>query len=240
MSERISPETIQKVRHGAEEILGTDNSGHGMDHVERVYRLAMGFVDELPDAQRDVVALGALLHDVDDYKLVGKEKAEQLGNATKIMEAAGVDFEIQEAVREMIATMGYSKSLKGVRPATLEGMILSDADMCDALGASGTIRCLQYAVSDKGSGIVFDPEIWPNVDITAGQYTGGKTTHDTDSFVNHHFEKLLKLPGMMLTEPGKREAVKRGEIMVKFLRAYFEEQNVPDWNEFLDKYLASR
>lgn len=239
MSERASLEMIQKVRHGAEEILGTDSSGHGMDHVERVYRLAMQFANELPGARQDIVALGALLHDVDDYKLVGKEKAKKLANATDIMGKAGIELEIQEAVRELIATMGYSKALKGIRPATVEGRIVSDADMCDAIGASGTIRCLQYAVSDKGSGVIFNPAVWPDVDITAEQYTSD-TAHNTDSFVNHHFEKLLKLSGMMMTEPGKHEATMRSDVMVKFLRAFFEEQNELQWSIFLDKYMENR
>ena len=41
----------------------------------------------------------------------------------------------------------------------------------------------------------------------------------------------------MLTEPGRIEARKRQHIMVDFLRAYFCEKNVPEWSEFLEKYL---
>ena len=50
-------------------------------------------------------------------------------------------------------------------------------------------------------------------------------------------EKLLKLKGMMMTEAGKKEAKHRHEIMVSFLYHYFEEENVPEWREYLDNYL---
>ena len=39
--------------------------------------------------------------------------------------------------------MGYSKYLDGVRPTSLEGKVVSDADMLD-LGANGIIRTLEY------------------------------------------------------------------------------------------------
>ena len=58
-------------------------------------------------------------------------------------------------------------------------------------------------------------------------------------FINHFFEKLLKLKGLMLTEPGRIEAENRHQIMVDFLRAYFREKNAPDWSGFLEEYLRS-
>lgn len=84
-----------------------------------------------------VVSLAAQLHDVDDYKLVGKEQSERQANATEIMNSVGIDEVTQSKVRDIIANMGYSKSLKGIRPTTIEGKLVSDADMCDALGAGG-------------------------------------------------------------------------------------------------------
>lgn len=231
--------TRMKTREEVEYVLTGDTSGHGIDHIDRVYAMAMRFADELPNADGYTVALAALLHDVDDYKLVGKEQAEQLANATVIMGRAGIDQEMQTSIKGIIHNMGYSKALRGVRPTSIEGMIVSDADMCDALGAGGTIRCLQYALSDKGSGVIFDPSTWPNVDISHETYTSTTGAHDTDSFVNHHFEKLLKLPSMMMTEPGRCEAAVRRETMVQFLGAYFKEQGHPEWNKFLERYVAS-
>lgn len=239
MMNAISDEQLQNVEKQSYEVLAGDTSGHDADHVRRVYGMAMRFVDELPEVDRNVVALAAWLHDIDDYKLVGKERAESLSGATEIMQSAGIDSEVQASVREIIQSIGYSKSLRGIRPTTLEGKVVSDADMCDAVGAIGTVRCLQYAMSDKGSGIVFDPEVWPDVDITAAVYST-RGVHTTDSFVNHHFEKLLKISGMMLTEPGRKEATIRDQAMVSFMKEFFREHDRPDWQEFLEKYLSSR
>lgn len=202
----------------------------------------MQFCDYYPSVGREVVSLAAILHDVDDYKLVGRERANRLQNMGDIMQRARIADDMQIAVKGIVAHMGYSKALQGIRPVTLEGCIVSDADMCDAMGAGGLVRALTYALSDKGSGVVFDRDTWPIVGITAQQYNSDDsgTTHNTDSFINHFFEKLLKLPGMMMTEPGKSESMLRDESMISFLRSYFGEQYVPEWSEFLERYLANR
>jgi hypothetical protein len=41
----------------------------------------------------------------------------------------------------------------------------------------------------------------------------------------------------MLTKIGKKEAQNRHELMVFFLRQFFKEQNLDDWNAFLEKFL---
>ena len=240
MTGELSRTTQDVVWRGVEGCLGADGSGHGVDHVERVYDLSMRFCDHYPEVGREVVALAAMLHDVDDYKLVGREQAQQLHNATDIMRCADIADDIQVAVRGIVANMGYSKALRGVRPVTLEGMIVSDADMCDAIGANGITRALMYAVSNKGSGIVFDRSVFPLVNLTADQYNSGGTTHSTDSFINHFFEKLLRVKGMMMTEPGQQEAIVRDELMVNFLNLYFREQRAPEWSQLLEEYLSRR
>ena len=119
--------------------------------------------------------------------------------------------------------------------ATLAGRLVSDADMCDAIGAVGIERALVYACHHGGR--IFDPKVWPNVNLAAHEYNADGNTHDTDGFINHFFEKLLKLKGLMLTEPGRIEAESRQQIMVDFLRHYFREKNALEWSEFLEKYL---
>lgn len=41
----------------------------------------------------------------------------------------------------------------------------------------------------------------------------------------------------MQTESGKAEAKTRHDIMVEFLKHLFAEENVPEWNNYLDEYL---
>jgi uncharacterized protein len=229
-------ELIKEVQTKVCELMGEDNSGHGISHILRVYDLAMKFAyDE--KANKEIVALAALLHDVDDYKIVGKEASLKLVNAKNILNQLNVANNIQEKVLEIIRTMGYSKFLAGVRPTSLEGKIVSDADMCDAIGSNGIIRSVVYAVSGKGNGVIFDKNIYPDVQITKEKYNKNGTTHCTDSAINHFFEKLLKLSSLMMTESGKKESIDRQKIMIKFLKQFFKEENVPEWNIFLDKFL---
>lgn len=165
-----------------------------MDHIERVEAMTMRFCEHFgADVDYDIARLAALLHDVDDYKPVGLAKGRNglFENAVMIMRDAGIDDATQTAVKEIIATIGYSKALRGIRPTALEGQIVSDADMCDAIGVTGAMRALQYAVSDKGSGVVFDARVWPDVNIGADRYNANGSTHEGDSFVNHFFEKCL-------------------------------------------------
>lgn len=235
MNNKQTPE-LNKVKLLVRELLGGDTSGHADDHVERVALLAERFASEcseLVDLQE--VLLTAWLHDVDDYKLVGKEQAEKLENAKRIMAQASVAGGLQKAVLENVAAIGYSKRLNGKQPQRLAGQLVSDADMCDAIGAVGIERALVYACHHGGR--IFDPAVWPNVNLVAHEYNADGNTHDTDGFINHFFEKLLKLKGLMLTEPGRIEAKNRQQIMVDFLRHYFREKNAPEWSEFLEEYL---
>ena len=215
---------LNEVRISVAERLSDDDSGHDMSHIDRVYALTDRFSiqEGLSYVDTQIAGLAALLHDVDDYKLVGRDKALKLENVS------------------IIRTMGYSKFLNGIRPDTLPGMIVSDADMCDAIGSSGIVRCLTYAVSSKGSGVIFDPTVWPISNISAEQYNNSGSTHTTDSFVNHFFEKLLNIKGLMMTEAGRIEAQNRDAVMVEFLRHFFEEQGEQRWITYLSEYLSKR
>ncbi|WP_273398664.1 5-formyltetrahydrofolate cyclo-ligase [Traorella massiliensis] len=221
---------IDEVRYLVAELLKDEQSGHGMDHIERVLNLSLKFCEK-EKAHKEITALIALLHDVDDYKLFGIEGAQELNHAKRIMKEVQIDSDIQQQVLEALSCIGYSKALKGIRPKTIEGKIVSDADMCDAIGATGILRAYTYSMK-KGKPF-FNKDVFPIENLNADTYI----QRCSESSCNHFFEKLLKLKGMMMTEAGKKEAKHRHEIMVSFLYHYFEEENVPEWREYLDNYL---
>ena len=223
---------IKSVEQKVRELMAGDNTGHSFDHVERVYHTAIDLCNQ-EDADIEVVALAALLHDVDDYKLFGQECADKLTNAKKIMNECNVAPEVQQQVCLVIANMGYSKALKGIRPQTIEGKIVSDADMLDAIGANGIVRCMAFALA-RCETPIFNAEIWPEPDMSAEEYK--RPNRKSDNFINHFFEKMLKLKNMMLTESGCKEALKRHKIMVDFLEAFFRENNLPQWQAYLYDY----
>lgn len=219
---------IEEVKKQVNELLNQDSSGHSVDHVNRVLNLSLRFA-KAESADKKTVALIALLHDVDDYKLFGEESQKNLTNAKKIMQSINVDLEIEEKVCESLKYIGYSKRLKGMVPKTIEGKIVSDADMCDALGAIGILRAHQY-----GSNIgrpFFDKNVFP-IDETDDY-----NMQATASTINHIIEVLLKYKNSMLTNTGAEEAKERHRFIVEFLYHFFDEENVPEWTKYLDNYL---
>lgn len=221
---------INEVKKLVYELLNKDNSGHGNDHIDRVLDLSLKFAQK-ETVNTDVVELIALLHDVDDYKLFGEENAENLTNAKSIMNKANVPNDIQNQVLASLKCIGYSKLLKGFRPTTIEGKIVSDADMCDALGVNGVLRVYKYSM--KNGKPFFDKNVFPIEDMTADKYT----RKCADSSVCHIFEKILKLKDLMMTESGRQEAQERHQIIVDILYHLFEEENTPEWTEYLNEYL---
>ena len=221
---------IEEVRKQVHKLLDKDNSGHGMEHIERVSKISLRFA-EAENADKETVALIALLHDVDDYKLFGAESADSLTNAKIILEQRSINDNLKKQVLNAIKTIGYSKRLKGIIPSTLEGMIVLDADMCDSIGCTGILRSHQY--NSAHGNVFFDKNVYPTLNMSSVEYVAKKT----GAVVTHMFEKLLKLKDMMLTDSGKKEAIERHNIMVEFLYHFFKEENVPEWTEYLDNYL---
>jgi len=133
------------------------------------------------------------------------------------MNKVKIDDDLQFKVLSELDRIGYSNLLKGKRPKTLEGKIVSDADMCDTLGANGILRIHKYTL--KHAKPFFDKNVFPIEDMTAEKYT----RKCADSSVCHLFEKTLKLKKLMFTEAGLKEASKRHQMMVDFLYQLFDE-----------------
>lgn len=224
---------IEKVKEEVSKLLNGDTSGHGMEHINRVLALSLKFAEK-EKGDKEIISLIALLHDVDDYKLVGVDNARDLTNAKRIMALCNVSQKEQEQVCLAIKTIGYGKRVEGLVPESIEAKIVSDADMCDTLGSTGLLRIFTYG--QKHQVPFFLKDVWPCLDMTADKY---KTVLESSS-VCHIFEKILKLKDLMLTDEGKKEAQKRHQIIVDFLYHFFEEENAPKWTEYLNKYLENK
>lgn len=159
---------IKDIKKQVYDLLNNDDSGHGYDHIERVLNMSLKFAKK-ENADINVVSLIALLHDVDDYKLFGFDNANNLTNAKKFMNNANVSLELQKKVLSELSCIVYSRAMKGIRPKTIEGMIVLDADMCDCLGITGILRIYKYGLKNGKS--FFDKNMFPNENITADEYT---------------------------------------------------------------------
>ena len=224
---------FEYIKKSVSELLGKDSNGHDDKHVFRVYHTAMDFCSEIPEANRELVAAVALLHDCDDYKLFGEESARLLTNTRRILIGSGFDNAFADKCIEIVETIGYSKRLNGVIPKCIEGKIVSDADMADATGSIGIVRCIEYgAYSSNGCKPFFDPNYLP-IEMDAEKYKQIKFC----PIVNHFFDKLLHLRDMALTKPGRKCLRKRHETLVSFLRTYFNEVDAPPvWKDLLTQY----
>lgn len=224
---------VEYIKKSVSELLSNHFGGHDDKHVFRVYHTAMDFCNEIPEANRDLVAASALLHDCDDYKLFGEESARLLTNTRRILKGSGFDDVFANKCIEIVQTIGYSKRLSGVVPDCIEGKIVSDADMADASGIIGVIRCIEYrAYRSQGGEPFFDPDYLPT-EMDATKYKQIKSC----PVVNHFFDKLFHLRDLALTEPGRRCIGKRHETIVNFLKTYFDEIDAPQvWKDLLARY----
>ncbi|MDR1008968.1 MAG: hypothetical protein LBL52_01805 [Rickettsiales bacterium] len=224
---------LEKIKTSVLKIVRDDKTGHGAEHILNTVALTERFCLFTPKANREIAVAGAWLHDVDDYKLVGAGVAGGLANARVVMDAAQVPGEAQKEILFLIKTIGYSKRLSGVVPSSIEAKIVSDADMCDAIGAHGIAR--NIISHTKWGGGTFRRDLFPELDLSIEDYK--HLDRPANTAINHFFEKLLRLSSFMLTEPGKAEAEKRKAIMVEFLRQYFLEIDAAEWLEYLEGYL---
>lgn len=229
---QISSRCLEEVKAKVYTLLQSDRSGHSTDHIARVLDLSLKFA-ATEQADPALVWLIALLHDVDDHKLFGDDCAQNLTHARKIMTSCQIDPEILAKVCDSLQTIGYSKRLRGLKPKDIAGQIVSDADMCDGLGARGLLRT--YAYQLKHDHPFFDRQLFPSLNLTAEQYA---TQTAAETGVGHCFEKLLHLKDLMLTKSGQAESTKRHDFMVNFLREFFLEENAVEWLEYLECYLA--
>ena len=116
-----------------------NSGGHDFEHSMRVYRLALQ-IAEKEKCDSTVVALAALLHDADDYKLFNTTDND---NARVFLKGRGVESGTIDKICEAINSVSFSKN--GInKPKTIEGMIVQDADRLDALGAVGIARTFAY------------------------------------------------------------------------------------------------
>lgn len=204
---------VQNATKFIKEIFQNDFSGHDFFHSMRVYRTAIN-IAEAEHADMEVVALAALLHDVDDRKL-SPMTAEKKENAARFMCSQNVSESEIRQVCQIIDEVSF-KGTDSVRPSTPEGKCVQDADRLDALGAIGIARTFAYGGNHNRA--IYDPELPPRTAMNQAQYYSSKSTS-----LNHFYEKLFLLEGMMNTETGKAIARKRTQYMQQFVDEFLNE-----------------
>lgn len=207
--ESIVDRTLEYVK----EFFKNDFSGHDYYHTLRVYNLSK-YIAGFEKCNTKLVYLAALLHDVDDYKLVGHEE-ESFHNAKSFLRSQGVSDGEIEQVCHIISQVSF-KGKDTVIPDTIEGKIVQDADRLDALGAIGIGRTFAYGGNHNVPMHV--PGVKFKEDMSADEYY-----KNTGTTINHFYEKLLKLKDLMNTETAREMAKHRHRFMQEFLEEFYGE-----------------
>jgi uncharacterized protein len=198
----------------------SESSGHDWAHIHRVYRTSLQILaGEAPhQADKQIVSLGALLHDIADWKFHHGDESAGPRAAAKWLKSLHTDETTIQAVCTMIKELSFKGAGVQTPMSTLEGKIVQDADRLDALGAVGIARAFSYGGFKHR--MMFDPGALPHLHQTAEQYKAQQSTT-----VNHFFEKLLLLRDRMNTETARKLAEERHRFMVDFLDRFFAESH---------------
>jgi len=197
------------------ETLTGDSSGHDWWHIHRVRRLALE-LGKAEGADLFIVELAALLHDLDDYKLVPHCDSEEPERARDWLEQMEVSLEVTDHICQIIKEVSFKGASVDSRMTSLEGMVVQDADRLDAIGAIGIARAFAYGGA-KGR-LMHDPEVPAVMHASFEDYK--KNSGPT---INHFYEKLLLLKERMNTRAGKQIASTRHEFMKQFLSQFLNE-----------------
>ncbi|TFK84253.1 hypothetical protein K466DRAFT_553814 [Polyporus arcularius HHB13444] len=214
------------------ETMARYDPSHDAYHVQRVRKtalqLARAVSATLPDDKEPdllTIELASLLHDVLDKKYVSAEAAADpyaffLPFFQKAASESGLDLVKDgraRSIARIIDNVSWSTEKKRLAAGQIEDWhrqcvelhCVQDADRLDAIGAFGVLRCAAYSAATNRT--LHVPRDDPSYDSSA---------------VAHFYDKLLHIREHLKTEPGRKLAEKRHQLMVDFLSAIDEEYDV--------------
>lgn len=192
-------EALATLRERVELLLrGVSDPGRGWDHVERVYGLGRKLARE-EEADRFVVGVAALLHDLGSADATGREGA--AGRAATELAAHALPPAVVAAIVEAVGAQGDTAA-----PASLEARVLRDAHRLDELGALGIAAAL-------GGDTARGRALYDGADPFALM----RELEPDGYAVDRLFARLLSLPGELHTPTARAIANRRVATMLFFL-----------------------
>jgi uncharacterized protein len=178
---------------------------HDINHVLRVVKTAKDLCHH-EKGKLEVVLPAAYLHDCFSFAKNHPNRA----NSSKIAADKAIEFlkligypsTYLDDIHHAITAHSYSANVK---PRTLEGEIVQDADRLDSLGAIGITRCLQV-------GTYLEVPLYRNSDTFCKQ----RLPDDRKYTIDHFYAKLFSLADTMNTESARIE----GQHRTRFMREY--------------------
>ncbi len=193
-----------------------ESSGHDWWHIERVRKIALHISSHEPKADRFIVEMAAILHDMEDWKLRGSNYMH--GTVRNWLKAQNLDSASVSRICRIISEVSFKGAGVKTIPTTLEGKIVQDADRLDAMGAIGIARAFAYG--GKVGREIYNPLVKPTMHQSFRAYKSGGT-----HTINHLYEKSLLLKERLNTETARKMAKRRHNFMKVFLKEFYT-----DWN----------
>lgn len=197
--------------------LANAEAGHDWFHIERVYKTAQT-INKTEQADKLIVALAALLHDIADSKFNNGDEEIGPQKAGDFLESIGVADTVISEVKLIIKNLSFKASLGKIDYNSAELDVVQDADRLDAIGAIGIARAFTYGGFKNR--LLYDPAVQPKLNMSKEEYKN--TTAPT---INHFYEKLLLLKDLMKTDAGKAMAQQRHDFMLMYLDQFYAEWN---------------
>lgn len=195
-------------------------TGHDWYHIERVWKIAQKIVKK-EGGDLFVVELGALLHDIADWKF--HDEAAGGEAARKWLEQHKVGSGVIDRVCEIVDGISFKGLGQKDKIKSLEGRVVQDADRLDAIGAIGIARAFAYGGSKSRS--IYDSAVALDEPLADEEYQ--KLNQQSGRSTIHHFyDKLLHLKDRMNTKTGKSIALRRHKFLETYLREFFREWEV--------------
>ena len=204
----------QTAEYAKATLTGLD-SGHDWWHVYRVWKSAK-LIGKNENADMFIVELGALLHDIADWKFHDGNDAIGPQTARAWLEKLTVDENVISHVCQIIKDISFKGEGVETKMKSIEGMIVQDADRLDAIGAIGISRTFAYG-GLKGREL-YNPDVKPVKHETFEQYK-----NSTGPTINHFHEKLFLLKDLMNTATAKKLAEHRHIVMEEFVSEFLQE-----------------
>lgn len=197
-----------------------DKTGHDWQHIKRVYHVA-NYIAAKENADSFIVAMGALLHDLDDWKLNNNFQENNSPNSRAWLEQLNIDDATQDKILHIVSHVSFKGAKVANEMNSLDGKVVQDADRLDAMGAIGVSRAIIYgAVHNRD---LYDPTVKATLHENFADYRKKQSTT-----MNHFHEKLFLLKDLMNTPTGKILAQRRHQTMVTFLEEFEYEWHFMD------------
>ncbi len=208
-------EIINQIESVLKEEWKDEPTGHDWEHIRRVRDMSM-HIQSLEGGDRDVIELGALLHDISDHKFNGGKLNAGGQKAKEWLIELGANMSIANEVASLVDKISFKGAKVDAGVLSLETKIVQDADRLDAIGAIGIARA--FAFGGNRNQIIYAENTEPVLHESFESYVNAKTTT-----INHFYEKLLLLKNKMNTTIGIQLAEERHQFMKDFLTQFYSE-----------------